>query len=248
MGCEAWLAKLDLYLDGELLAEEMRACDAHLRVCRECAAEGFARLQLRRTVRQAGRAYQPSAEFRRRMERQVAGAKKPFRLWTWAPALAAALLLVAALGLYRGTETRGNQAVSELADLHVATLASVSPVDVVSSDRHTVKPWFEGRIPFTFNLPDLAGSPFTLLGGRVTYLGQVPGAHLLCQVRQHRISIFIFQQRTAGTILPADMTGRNFSYSVASTTAGGLNFILVGDVASEELQALASRWRDANRT
>ena len=46
---------------------------------------------------------------------------------------------------------------SEVADLHVATLASASPVDVVSTDRHTVKPWFQGRIPFTFNLPELAG-------------------------------------------------------------------------------------------
>ena len=63
---------------------------------------------------------------------------------------------------------------SELVDLHVATLASSNPIDVVSSDRHTVKPWFEGKIPFTFNLPELQNSPFTLVGGRVSYLNQSP--------------------------------------------------------------------------
>ncbi len=84
---------------------------------------------------------------------------------------------------------------SELVDQHVATLASSNPVDVVSTDRHTVKPWFEGKIPFTFNLPDLQGSPFALAGGRVAYVKQSPGAELIFRIRQHQISVFIFQER-----------------------------------------------------
>ena len=67
---------------------------------------------------------------------------------------------------------------SELADLHVATLASSNPVDVVSTDRHTVKPWFAGKIPFTFNLPELQDSPFVLVGGRVSYLTNRRGRSL----------------------------------------------------------------------
>ena len=77
----------------------------------------------------------------------------------------------------------------------MATLASANPVDVISTDRHTVKPWFEGKIPFTFNLPELEGSPFALVGGRVSYLNQSPGAELIFRVRQHQISVFIFQER-----------------------------------------------------
>ena len=72
-----------------------------------------------------------------------------------------------------------SQVFSEIADLHVATLASSSPVDVISTDRHTVKPWFQGKIPFAFNLPELQNSEFSLLGGRMTYLDQTPGAHLI---------------------------------------------------------------------
>jgi len=102
------------------------------------------------------------------------------------------------LTLHRGRDEQ--QLMSELVDQHVATLASSNPVDVVSTDRHTVKPWFEGKIPFTFNLPELQGSSFLLVGGRVSYLSQAPGAELIFRVRQHQISVFIFQERgPAGT-------------------------------------------------
>jgi anti-sigma factor RsiW len=92
-------------------------------------------------------------------------------------ATAAAVILVvgATTSTYVGTRSGRDQALrdhvySEIADLHVATLASSSPVDVFSTDRHTVKPWFQGKIPFAFNLPVLQNSEFSLLGGRMTYL------------------------------------------------------------------------------
>ena len=117
------------------------------------------------------------------------------RLLKW---LAAALVLIlsVAVNLYVDREkARRERVYSELTDLHVATLASASPVDVISTDRHTVKPWFQGKIPFSFNLPELQGTDFTLVGGRVTYLAQTPGAHLIYRLRQHQISVFIFQDR-----------------------------------------------------
>jgi hypothetical protein len=77
--------------------------------------------------------------------------------------------------LFRGWSSyQQGQTFAELADLHVATLASATPVDVISTDRHTVKPWFQGKIPFTFNLPELANTPFTLEGGTALLSG--PGA------------------------------------------------------------------------
>ena len=88
----------------------------------------------------------------------------------------------------------------ELTDLHVITLASANPVDMVSSDRHNVKPWFAGKIPFSFDLPELQGSQFELVGGKVSYLEQSPGAQLLFRVRKHQISVFIYQARA----LPLD--------------------------------------------
>ena len=87
--------------------------------------------------------------------------------------MAAALVLavtVSALMMVRHSSR--DQAVAQLLDMHVAALASGNPVDVVSSDRHTVKPWFQGKLPFTFNLPELQGSNYTLLGRTA---GVLPG-------------------------------------------------------------------------
>jgi anti-sigma factor RsiW len=131
-----------------------------------------------------------------------------------------------------------NQVLDELADLHVATLASANPVDVISSDRHNVKPWFAGKIPFTFNLPDLQGSQFELIGGRVSYLDQSPGAQLLFRVRKHQVSAFIFQARTVprGFERPEEMDAQSFH--LESWQRDGLQYFIISDVASDDLRAL----------
>lgn len=138
---------------------------------------------------------------------------------------------------------RDLQLMSELADLHVATLASSNPVDVVSTDRHTVKPWFAGKIPFTFNLPELQDSPFTLLGGKVSYLHQTPGAELLFRVRQHQISVFIFQEQALqgqalGSMHPAD-AAQAASFNVRSWSHNGVDYFVIGDASPQDLDKLS---------
>jgi anti-sigma factor RsiW len=165
--------------------------------------------------------------------------------------MAAAMVLIFVTGVavtYRGRFRSGqDRAVyGELTDLHVATLASLSPVDVLSTDRHTVKPWFEGKIPFTFDLPELHDSEFSLLGGRVTYLGQTPGAHLIYKVRRHEISVFIFPERT----LPGDREERSrlvkeFSFNVETWSHAGLWYCLVGDVSANDMDNLAELLKGA---
>jgi anti-sigma factor RsiW len=155
---------------------------------------------MKRSIQAAGKRFAPTSEFRRRVRSSIA-TKPPrnFRL-TWMLAAALSLVMVASsLSLYFGMQrSGGEQAYSEIADLHVAALASSSQVDVVSTDRHTVKPWFQGKIPFAFDLPELQNSEFSLLGGRMTYLGQAPGAHLIYAVRKHEISVLVFQEAALG--------------------------------------------------
>src|SRR5436309_3028591 len=137
----------------------------------------------------------------------------------------AAVLVIAALFGWNQFRSRSDAALAELVDMHVATLASASPVDVLSTDRHTVKPWFQGKLPFTFNLPEVAGSPFTLVGGKMVYLQQSPGAELLYQVRQHKISVFIFQTREGEKKpLAADHA---LSFTFSEWTQGQLQYCLV---------------------
>jgi anti-sigma factor RsiW len=247
MECEGRREQIDLYLDGELSSAESAGLITHSRACATCAAELLARTQLKRAVHLAGKRYEPSAQLRNKIATGV-GQKdsRSARQWRWI-AVAASIIVLASGALYQyiGSERmRQERVYSELADLHVATLASPTPVDVVSSDRHTVKPWFQGKIPFTFNLPELQGSEFSLLGGRVTYLEQTSGAHLIFQVRKHEISVFILPERGEVASLPDGLRSR-MSFNVESWTANGLRYCVLGDANADEILALSKLLKDA---
>jgi anti-sigma factor RsiW len=256
MACEQWRGKLDLYADGELAPADESALRAHLNSCAACAVDILDRVQLKRSVQAAGKLYEPSAEFRARIANTIAktanrAAKKPpsANAWGWriifVPAVVM-LIFALALNFYLGRERAARERVySELADLHVSTLASATPVDVISADKHTVKPWFQGKIPFTFNLPELTGSAFTLIGGRVTYLEQTPGAHLIYQVRKHEISVFIFPEHALQMpSLPAGPVNA-LSFNTESWTQNGLRYFVLGDAGADDIRALSKLLRDA---
>jgi len=248
MVCDAWTEKLDAYLDGELPAVEARALTEHLRSCGGCAAESLSRVQQKRLLHTVGPRFTPDPAFRARIQKSIAGRKSAGWKRFWFPALAGvAVLLIAALlpiNVNRGGG-REQQLLSELADLHVATLASANPVDVVSTDRHTVKPWFAGKIPFTFNLPELQDSPFSLIGGKVSYLNQSPGAELIFRVRQHQISVFIFQEQALGNTRPEGDLQTALSFNVRSWSHNGLRYFVIGDASAQDLDKLSELMKAA---
>jgi anti-sigma factor RsiW len=242
MVCESWKAQLDTYLDGELPQEELRSFDSHVRNCPSCSADALSRVQLKRAIHMAGKRFTPSAEFRKRMQQNMAAKPRRSLRLEWMLASAAAVLLVVGTltSTYLGNRSGRDQVFSEIADLHVATLASSSPVDVISSDRHTVKPWFQGRIPFAFNLPELQNSDFSLRGGRMTYLEQTPGAHLIYDARKHHISVFVFQERS----LPARLSDSapqsdKLSFNMETWSQGGLRYFVIGDASAANIDSLA---------
>jgi anti-sigma factor RsiW len=249
MACEQWRGKLDLYLDGELVEADATALAVHLRGCIECTGKILERVQLKRAVHSAGKRYEPSAQLRSQITRSVVTRPRLALGWRWKLAGALALVVIVLAGtFYRSSEQASEERArvySELTDLHVATLASASPVDVLSTDRHTVKPWFQGRIPFTFNLPELQGSQFALLGGRVAYLQQSAGAHLIYQVRQHKISVFIFSRRgTEALKLPSGLENEA-SFNIESWSQNDLRYFVIGDAGSEDIAALSKLLRAA---
>lgn len=238
MGCDTWNEKLDAYFDGELPAEQRRALSQHLRECSPCSTDGLARVQQKLAVRAAGQRFTPDPAFRLRIEKILTPKVQPSWTRRWLPILATATVLILATFFMVRTQGRAQQQVlGELADLHVATLASVNPVDVISTDRHTVKPWFEGKLPFTFNLPELQGTGFTLVGGRVAYLNRSAGAEMLFRIRQHQISLFIFQEQSVMNV--ASRPQSNFSFNFVSWTHDGLRYFLVGDVDLQDMNRLS---------
>ena len=249
MSGDEWKSRLDAYVDGELPDEELRAVEEHLATCRECGAEALGRMQMKRATRSAAAMrFTPSAEFRQRVQQSIVPRRTRFSFLT-RPALviAAAAVLVLAIAVPSAVLVRNSareQTLAQLLDMHVGALASPNPVDVVSSDRHTVKPWFQGKLPFTFNLPELQGSQYTLKGGRLVYFRGRPGAQLIYELRKHEFSVFIVPD--GGQAAGAAQERKN-GFSTESWSANGLRYVVMSDANGGDVHALGDLVRTAQQ-
>lgn len=176
-------------------------------------------------------------------------AKRSAWPWAWWPRLGVAavavMLLIASVSLWVQRSAR-ERAFSELADMHVSTLASANPVDVISSDRHTVKPWFAGRIPFSFNLPELQGTDFTLVGGRVAYFRRNPGAQLIFGLRKHELSVFIFPEHLGDLPFSSEnVIASRLAFQMETWSQGGLRYFVIGDTPASDIHSLSELLKKA---
>jgi anti-sigma factor RsiW len=250
MACDLRRGKIEAYADAELSADEMRAMGEHLRGCASCTSDLLGHTQLKRAIHTAGERFSPSSTLRERVEKTLPRRRSAKSVWYWVPILGAtaAIIVLGFLALQRWSASQREQVYAELADLHVAALASSNPVDIISTDRHTVKPWFQGRIPFTFNLPELASTPFTLEGGRVSYLDQSPGAQLIFKIGNHRISVFIFQNRLDRRFTSSDSQSKRLTFNVETWTENDLRYFAIGDANAEDIHKLSELLRNAARS
>jgi anti-sigma factor RsiW len=255
MNCDLGRMKLDAYADESLPPEELAAMEDHLRACPSCAAEALAKIQVKRATRAAAAQYALSPQFQMRpgfrlqIEESIHKDRKPLRRSAWLPwsaASAIALALIALSAILINRHVAREQAVAELLDLHVATLASPNPVDVASTDKHTVKPWFQGKLPFTFNLPDLDNSPYKLLGGKLVYFRHNPGAQLLYELRKHQLSVFIVQDQSGAIPLGTSLTSTSEKgFSVETWSQSGLRYVVIGDTSPADVSSLSDLLRAA---
>jgi anti-sigma factor RsiW len=266
MNCTEWQNQIDAYVDAELPASDTDRFRTHAEECAACAAMTVVTFESKSVIRRAGHYYTASPQLRARVlalvnnksltnDQAVPARRKRGMSWgawpqmtsaTWPGwALAATALLLVAVGLFMVNLRQQTTALAEMVDLHVADLASANPVEVVSTDRHTVKPWFQGKIPFTFDLPELQGSAFTLLGGRLAYFHQEPGAELLFRCQRHFISVFIFRQ-TPQLALPASFADQSSSFRVRTWTQGALRYVVVGDANAAIIQQLSDLLRNVH--
>lgn len=248
MNCEMWQDKLDAFVDAELPPAQAAAFEEHLRGCPACSAETRARQQLKRETHLAGQAFAPPAELAQKIRREYAPAR---RRWALIPALAGAALAVVVVLLattwmqHRAVE---QQMVAQLVDQHVQTLASTNPVDVVSTDAHTVKPWFAGKVPFSVDVPQLAGTPYTLVGGRLAYFQQEPAAQLIFAVRQHRISVFVFRDHGETPRLGSDSGPvRRMGFNSYTWVEDGIRYFAISDVNPQDVAKLCDLLKDASK-
>jgi len=239
LAAEQWNA----LADGELPEPQLAAAQKHLAECAACTSAALAASLTKAAAARAGMRHAAPREFQERMRKLAAGGSatvaKSSRTGLNAWSSIAALLLLG-VGLFvaqRGMEARSdNEAlVAEVADQHVAAMTGDAPPEVISSDRHTVKPWFQGKLPFSFNLPDKLPGDTTLDGADMTYLHGQPTAQLLYSIGKHHVSVFL-RQRNGGSPAWEERAG----FHVASVPAGELEVVAVSDVEPRRLKELAT--------
>lgn len=235
------LETLSALVDGELTDHDGAAMRTHLNECHDCSRKAIEAFEMRLATKRAALCNTPSAEILARLNSQLRPDWKQstrlvsYRAVAWQIA-AAVLLTVIFLAAWKWIRQSSSIA-GEMLDQHLATLSEASQPQVVSSDRHTVKPWFEGKLPFSFNLPEPNTLPVgtVLTGANLTYVRGKPAALLFFMIHKHRASVFVMQDGQFSSLL----TQRTRSgFQLVTAESSGLNFLGVSDVNVGELSVL----------
>ena len=237
-------ADLNALADGELSTAQLTAVTTNLANCPACTTNALSQTLLKSHVARAGQRYAMPAGLEQRIKRAASSGRTGGISAAAGPAVAAAILLVlfsAAILSFKIATVKDRAEVSEVYDLHVATLAAGRDPQVLSSERHTVKPWFQGKLPFSFNLPDELPNDTRLAGANLTYLRSAPTAQLLYTIGQHRVSVFLAQISGSKEEGRSEKSG----FKVIEEDAGNLHIVAVSDVDTTRLAELVRIIKDA---
>jgi anti-sigma factor RsiW len=232
---------LHAYLDGELDAAAALEMERRLTADPALAAERDSIEAVRRMIRDELPREAPSPELRARVERAVGlrrTAQRP--TWTLLAASIAATAIVASVATTHLVAPTSSATDAVLAS-HVRALMAPQPTDVASSDRHTVKPWFNGRIVQAPRVVNLDASGFPLAGARIDVIERSPSPTLVYRRRQHVISLIAVPATWPGDIAPAAQ--RAEGYNIVRWTEGGTAYWAISDLNGAELAEFAQLFR-----
>jgi anti-sigma factor RsiW len=254
--------QLNAFIDDELSPAEQQGIEQHLTTCHACTLRVLSATQLKAATARAGQRFAPPPDALARLRAQLQAqqvkpeqrpqtnrppqteTKKAARIYSmpslrpaaWAALAAAILLTISLLGWRQFHQT--NALAAELLDQHLGTLSTAATPQVISTDRHTVKPWFQGRLPFSFNLPDATALPpdTALKGADLTYLNGQPAALLLFTIHKHEVSVFLTQYTIGPTFAALPSTRAGFTLHTATTP--DLRIVAISDVNPADLDNL----------
>jgi anti-sigma factor RsiW len=239
---------VDAYVDGELSAPESAAFEQALELCPGCRQ----RLERVRGMSRLLRALpvEPAPDLlRARIERDlraIAGRPRPRVRWS---AMAASVTVAIGIGWLGGSLLgHGSRETDELIAGYIRVAMSEHGVEVASSDRHTVKPWFAGRIDYSPPVHDLTAEGFPLLGGRIDLVDGRKVAVLVYRRNQHRVALTLWPASSAGNAQPS--LAQRDGFALADWRHGGFEMRAVADLAPSEMKSFAAsvdRAIDADR-
>lgn len=246
MSCDYTRTALHGYLDGELDATRAAEFERHLEACRECANTLGTEEALRSSLQRSGLYEHAPVSLRKKIQADLDAATAPavpswIPVWRWL-AVAAAILLVASVSWYAWPRLQNSAAsapvtAAEIIDAHVRSLQPGHLTDVASTDQHTVKPWFDGKLAFIPPVKDFADEGFPLIGGRLDVLNGQNVAALVYARRKHIINVFVWPTKEPDT--PIHAPGARQGYQWVHWRHQGMEFCAVSDVSASDLHEIA---------
>lgn len=247
MNCAELNLLLHAYADGELDVMRSLEVEQHVNSCAACAAKLNSLKSLSSAFKESDLAYSAPTSLRRNLQRMTRPAREEVSspvfnmqwIWKW---LAVTATTVATLAiLLRPAGISSNDAMmNEVVSAHVRSLMAEHLTDVLSSDKHTVKPWFAGKLDFSPTVTDFATQDFPLIGGRLDYINGRNVAALVYQHNKHFINVFIWPSTKDGGLSEENYHG----YNVVTFDANGFHFCLVSDMEPDGLKQLAGLLED----
>jgi anti-sigma factor RsiW len=251
LSCELAKTTVHGYFDGELDAVRSAEFKRHLEDCVECQVELKDIESLRRQLQESNLYRHASPQFRDRVRKQLAQAAGAERVeavssqrWLLVPAfcvLAAAMAVLAVMFFVTQSHNQSTRITAELIDAHVRSLQPGHLTDVQSTDQHTVKPWFDGKLDFIPPVSDFSQEGFPLVGGRLDIIDEHSVAALVYSRRKHFINLFVWPYREQEPTFAS--SGSREGYNWMRWQSGDMQFCLVSDAAATDLRELKSRIR-----
>ncbi|MDB5970799.1 MAG: transrane transcriptional regulator [Hydrocarboniphaga sp.] len=250
--CDEVRELLSAYADAELDLARTLSLESHLAVCAECTARLQRLRDFSRVLRERAPYHRMPAALKSRLPgllddddgRAAAGPRQHGRgqILQWALPIAAALTLSVGLNLLIGSRRADGALVDEVVAGHVRSMMVAHLDDVASTDRHTVKPWFAGKLDYAPPVFDLAAHGFPLAGGRLDYLDHRAVAALDYRRGRHVINVFVWP--AAGAESEAEPL-TNSGYNIERWTVGGMRWWAISDLNAGELTSFAEQLRAA---
>ena len=241
MNCTEARPLIDFYADGELDAARILELEDHFHGCPACTLAWRNAQALKKALKQEALYFPAPAELRRRVQAELRSQiavqpQRSFWNWNWLTAATSGLATVCLALLLTVTLNRPSADQRLAQDIvcgNIRSLMANHMLDVVSTDQHTVKPWFNGKLDFSPPVKDFAAQGFPLIGGRLDYINGRSVAALVFQRHKHIINVFIWPMQTqdSSPAVAASLQG----YNVVHWTKTGMTFWAVSDLNEQEL-------------
>ena len=248
MTCDEAATLLHALIDGELDAGHAREVEAHAATCKRCGAQLAAYRDLRQAMSGRDLAYPAPASLRARIGRSIpqpqraASRRAVLKGFFAGGAISAAAAATVTFVILR--EDRDSRIAGEAISAHLRSLQADHLTDVLSTDRHTVKPWFNGKLDVAPPVIDLTAQGFTLIGGRLDYIDGKPVAAIVYKRRVHVINLFVAQGLEAPPMRKFEtMQG----FNILRWSDQGMNLIAVSDLNRDELEEFGNKFEAAEK-